>query len=97
MLQTEYIDTYRRILKRSLAEMERRLSDLADEMAGYQRQLDQIPEPGASNFSSVISSAQSRVLWGVANLNLEALTVTASDADVELERQRRAEELEVEK
>jgi hypothetical protein len=63
-----------------------RLRDLAADVERYAERIENVPTaPVRSNvyvpYAEIVESAQSKVLWGVANLSLDGLTSDAAMAD----------------
>lgn len=62
------------------------LHNLSDAVVQIREQLVRVPALGAPNYATVVADVQHRVLWKLANLNLDGLTALAAEADVARER-----------
>lgn len=69
-------------LRRRMQAVSRRLEDLSVSVRHRIDSLDRVPSPGVPNYATVAATVQREVLWGLANLSIDALTSPAADADV---------------
>lgn len=74
-------DLTKDFLKRRIGATARRLRVLADELDAEAERVDRVPTRGTPCQVAIAADVQSKVLWGLANLNLPEIARDAFDAD----------------